>query len=612
MKTALLALIVSFLALPAISQIDKSNYALLWEISGNGLEKSSYLFGTMHLRDDRVFEFPDSLLLTLDQCEAFANETRLDSTICNLLQMYEFGDTSNFLKNYLPEYTYNKVNKALFEKTGLYIEMLDIKEPQRIETILSDHDFEYYKDDRDAELDYFLFQRAYEQGKPLYGLEQEMDYKKLSLSYFDEFEYNYQPLGDTTGKKEFMDNLLDHYRSGNLDSIGKFAVTETFVSNYDYQFINGRNKEMVQSMLPLMQKHSVFVAIGAAHLPGEEGVIQLLKKEGFTLRKVEAKFSNLPISPPENKVSPEWMLTTNKKDGYQFATPGKPFKVVPAKAGEKITQEAFYYFDIPTQSTFSARTRLYPYINSGISKEEAMMTEARLWAFKRAISKDPAEMNLKLKDFYSGSHTGKETLIEIDENTVNRMVIFLEKNTLFMFVAEGSRENVFNEKANRFFESIVIQPAKETNWQTFTSKAGGFSIDMPEEPSEEIFEIPYDIGTDLNIRAKVFLSKDLEKGDTYMVRYLDYPVGIGIVEDSSFYQSQVDEILARYQLPETKPEIVYLSGIKFLKLDILYNQLRLVFWVGYQGNRSYLLMVVPSIGPESQNEDYNNWYKPSK
>ncbi|MEZ4983017.1 MAG: hypothetical protein R2769_15825 [Saprospiraceae bacterium] len=97
-----------------------------------------------------------------------------------------------------------------------------------------------------------------------------------------------------------------------------------------------------------------------------------------------------------------------------------------------------------------------------------------------------------------------------------------------------------------------------------------------------------------------------------MVRYLDYPVGIGIVEDSSFYQSQVDEILARYQLPETKPEIVYLSGIKFLKLDILYNQLRLVFWVGYQGNRSYLLMVVPSIGPESQNEDYNNWYKALK
>ena len=91
-----------------LAQSDKSNYALLWEITGNDLEKPSYLLGSYHVRAKMAFEFPDSLLYKLEACDAFANEIHLDSAMFRVFQAYHEQDSTFY--NYIEEKKNRKEN----------------------------------------------------------------------------------------------------------------------------------------------------------------------------------------------------------------------------------------------------------------------------------------------------------------------------------------------------------------------------------------------------------------------------------------------------------------------------------------------------------------------
>ena len=81
MKSILSLILALIIAFQLQAQTSKSNHTLLWAIKGNGLEKTSYLFGSMHVKDNRAFEFSDSLLLKIEECEAFATELHIDTLI---------------------------------------------------------------------------------------------------------------------------------------------------------------------------------------------------------------------------------------------------------------------------------------------------------------------------------------------------------------------------------------------------------------------------------------------------------------------------------------------------------------------------------------------------
>jgi uncharacterized protein YbaP (TraB family) len=59
---------------------------LLWRISGNGLAKNSFLYGTMHLQDKRLFHFTDSLYHYLEQSEGYALEIDLNELMDSVIQ----------------------------------------------------------------------------------------------------------------------------------------------------------------------------------------------------------------------------------------------------------------------------------------------------------------------------------------------------------------------------------------------------------------------------------------------------------------------------------------------------------------------------------------------
>src|SRR6478735_3683509 len=93
----------------AQTQKSRSNYQLLWKVTGNGLSKPSYLFGTMHLQDKRVYDFSDSVLIKLKECPSFAMEITPDSMLQYLFVEMDLDkdDTVNNIKAHLTPEEYD-------------------------------------------------------------------------------------------------------------------------------------------------------------------------------------------------------------------------------------------------------------------------------------------------------------------------------------------------------------------------------------------------------------------------------------------------------------------------------------------------------------------------
>ena len=78
--------------------------------------------------------------------------------------------------------------------------------------------------------------------------------------------------------------MLKYYAKGDLEKLQTIAMETEMSSDFEANFITIRNHHMADRMVPLMNEQSTFVAIGALHLPGEEGVIKLLREKGFVVK----------------------------------------------------------------------------------------------------------------------------------------------------------------------------------------------------------------------------------------------------------------------------------------------------------------------------------------
>ena len=247
---------IVFLSITGFSQPLSSSNQLLWQISGKGLKKSSYLFGTFHSNDNRVFQFSDSTYIALLKAEAIVLEA-------DIYSMFEEYDAR--LENYKMSYdvsgrSYTNNKKASITKYGS-------------------------EDGRPQFLDAYLQQFAYNIGKKFFPLETVKEHL-IAYEYITDSsqkEYNFGNL--TIGK----DYSIDTYQNGDIEGIRLMLKAQLSVSGNAYNLIiTNRNIVMANGIDTLIRKYSSFIGIGAAHLAGEEGVIQLLRNKGYTVRPVSA------------------------------------------------------------------------------------------------------------------------------------------------------------------------------------------------------------------------------------------------------------------------------------------------------------------------------------
>jgi uncharacterized protein YbaP (TraB family) len=250
--------------------------SLLWKISGNNLPYPSYIYGTIHLTDPRVFEWKDSVYRRLYLCEAFAAEMDLSMEtmikIAGMLMLPE-GET---LRDRFTSEEYELISHAVKSCSGHDLSLFNkIKPPGLISLCFTER-----KDgDLEATVDELLYRQAKFRGITTYGIETAEE----QIALFDKIPDSYvlEYFKNIDGQKVEFEKLIRCYRSANLDSLWLLIQDEESGALLNDELIRLRNYRMTERIVPLIKRQPTFVAIGTGHLPGEEGVIALLRKEGF-------------------------------------------------------------------------------------------------------------------------------------------------------------------------------------------------------------------------------------------------------------------------------------------------------------------------------------------
>ncbi len=255
--------------------------SLLWKISGNGMASPSYLYGTIHLKDQRVFEWRDSVYIRLNRCQAFAGE--IDLSLSNMMKaaalfLLPEGQT---LHDRFSSEEYELVRSAVKSCSGYDLAMFDKVKPVALIAICFGQNGMQHME---ATVDELLYQKAVDNEKKVIGIEtveeQVAMMDKIPDNYVVEF---FENLGE---QQEEFDKLIRCYRKADLDSIFILMQHEESGTLLDDELIRARNYRMAERIVPLLRQQSTFIAIGSGHLPGIEGVIALLRKEGYTVEPV--------------------------------------------------------------------------------------------------------------------------------------------------------------------------------------------------------------------------------------------------------------------------------------------------------------------------------------
>jgi uncharacterized protein YbaP (TraB family) len=288
---------------------------LLWEIRGNGLRKSSYLFGTIHLGEKRAYAHVERVMPYIEKAEVFAGELDLElnalETVSAIMPlMFMKGDTT--LATLLDSAQYRQVRKQVKEEMPLLYPMVDKIKPIFLMVFLSEAknaapQLEKMQTDstkkNEPPLDLYLQEIARQFKKEVIGLET----MKEQLTAFTAISLEEQAnmlIATIENKKETQKNegidkrleqMLNWYAAEELDSLYQFAVSSSS-EEFNKHLLLIRNQHMSERIATKIRSQTHFIAIGTAHLSGEQGVIALLEKEGFEL---------VPLSAPASKKKKE-------------------------------------------------------------------------------------------------------------------------------------------------------------------------------------------------------------------------------------------------------------------------------------------------------------------
>ncbi|MEM8525216.1 MAG: TraB/GumN family protein [Bacteroidota bacterium] len=589
-------------------KVDKSNYALLWEITGKGLEEPSYLFGTMHLRDPRVFEFSDSVLLKLDACEAFATEVHPDSLMFYYWDLYFNADTTNVMKKLLSDAAYQKLNDKLAAKMGKSLDSLVGKDPNLIDIFLKDRREPPSKNKKEWMLDNYLYKIAYHQGKKVFGVESAEDHFLYTEEMLVE-RFEGMAKTDTIEIKKLLEANLERFAKDSLEKWG----WDYFVGLYQsgdieelYQFVQkpenrmlarnaalvGRNAIMVDRFEAITKKHSLFCAVGAAHLGGEEGMIQLLRERGYTMRKVTPSFTGLAEKYKEKKIERPWYTLESKIGAYSVKFPAKPYQIIGRELKYQLLGGSYIYYDIISDVSYVAGSSYAPVMGSDFDLEEVYESEFEKFGAKETLL---SEDNIRLGEF-----EGKAYWSVSEDSVFAKTWIFLAKNQRYAFRAFSKKES--SAEIDKFFNSIYIEAAETTNWHQFTYEKGAFALQIPTKPQHQELKTPTETldGEEEDFTLDLWMSTDTETGDAYIFRYNDVPAGLVYDHDSIFFASSMEEMTSRPGMEIVKNETVYLDGYE--GRDFIYRLMGISIRVRLflRGQRTYLLLQQMPKGSEAK------------
>ncbi len=279
-KLFITAFILFGLKTQAQPQSPKLENSLLWEVSGNGLSKPSYLYGTIHMicssdyfltdKTKRAFESSEKLMLEIN----FSDPKEMS-------QMQQLAMGKEPLSKKLTPEQLAKLDDILKKTTGMTVKQVDSFSLLTVMSLISMKTFGC-TDLKFYEMEFI--EQAKKKNIEIGGLESVKDqFVILENAYTNDeiIAMLDESVPEETAK------LVSTYKDENIESLYNITTDERFTSKKTKKIIlDERNLNWVKSMAELVKKQSVFFAVGSAHLGGEFGVINLLRKAGYKVKPI--------------------------------------------------------------------------------------------------------------------------------------------------------------------------------------------------------------------------------------------------------------------------------------------------------------------------------------
>jgi len=288
-KLLLVALLCFGLSLNA--QPKKATNTLLWEVSGNGLKKPSYLFGTHHFTNKEFADTMQVLQEKLKSVNGVVSEIVMDGTLQGRMASFlvmknntldsvftpaEYKEVDDYIKARNPAVNLKQLNRFKPAMVGVLIMLLDNPEMRSLTNGI-DESFQKY---------------AKANAKSIHGLET-AEYQG-ALLFDDDLQKQKKALlksvRESDKNKIKLQELTGYYLAQDIDQLTQFfKAQDEETKEFMTEMLKNRNQRWLDQLPALMEKESLFIAVGAGHLVGDEGLIKGLQAKGYTLKPIATK-----------------------------------------------------------------------------------------------------------------------------------------------------------------------------------------------------------------------------------------------------------------------------------------------------------------------------------
>lgn len=531
-KTILLVLAVLSILLFTDRLSAQNKYqGLLWEISGKDMPQPSYLYGTMHVSKKIAFHLSDTFFLALKNVDVIGLETNPEFWLEDMLNSKIYKSMSGLggRENYKSKlYNSFEVKMPTNKQIGITLS----RDPNLTNQLLFRSSGYSDNFEEDTYLDLFIFQSGKKMNKKVVNLEDfdrsMMRVIKSQMPDKDAKPKSYETLRKLF-KKSFNEVMEDAYRVGDLDLIDSITkVQYGNPSNYITYMLVLRNEEMANNIDSIIKGgNTIFAGIGAAHLPGNEGVIEMLREHGYTVRSVSNTAGKKSIQ-LKNKIENTFTPLTLKE--YQmddsFIHYSAPKELLYTSLYNDYRKD-YLYPDMANGSFYLISRinhygELYNYnTNNLIEKIDSLLFE-----------NIPGDI-LKKETIQGATYPGIRITNKTKRGDLQKYEIYITPLEIVMFKLSGTGSYLKKEKASNTFFNTIQFVSKESQWTTYSPLHGEFKVDLPN------FIVADDdskvAGGNQNIQAY-----DTKTGNYYLVKktiYHDYEY----IEEDTFELNVITE-----------------------------------------------------------------------
>lgn len=568
-RSALLfALCLGALALTAQQKSEKMT-GLLWQISGNGAPKPGYLYGTMHVSEKLVFNLSDSFFIALrdvdmvaletdhDDWQQFTEDINGDNGEETVVYRSGFGGRRNYQNLYNESFNFQAPESEMLGAILSSKPMMSNEFLYRSNSYRQDYEEDTY-------LDLFIFQAGRKLGKKVIGLETiEGSYEAAMRAQIPDDEEDKKNNRQYRGYFD-PSKMEEAYRNQDLNLLDSLNKLSSPGKNFQRWMLDERNIIMANRIDSVLQSGTaLFSAVGAAHLPGEMGVILLLRKKGYTVRPV--RFSATPDKKEKEQI-----------DKIRY----------PVKLSRQWSVDSLWSADAPSRFYPTANYKgfeqhLSADMNNGVFYAVYRMNTNGWWT-----GQSPAFIADRLDSLIYEKVPGKiqerkrihtpfpghEIVTRTRRGDVQRFKIFVTPFEVIMFTTGGNGDYALGAEADQFLNSIrfadkALAPRRVP--ETLRPEHGGFEVTFPATLL---------LNTTADKKADQFLAATLDPADSawyflYRTDFHDW----SFIEEDTFELNIIGEKIAE-QFTKKAPQMRLIAEAPYPTQDVSFRSDRDSAW----------------------------------